>query len=251
MLVNLLQTSSKGNSCLIKLGNKNIIIDVGISNKKFNELLESHNVSIDDIDAILVTHSHIDHTYGLEVLKKRHNIDVYMTHECALDLNPSYKYNIIDGIFNIDDILIEPFILSHDAYTVGYKITYDNKTLVYATDTGYVNNDLIESISNKDVYVIESNYDVEMILHSKRHPDNVRRVLSDRGHLSNYDCSYLLSNYLIGDNTKAVILAHLSNDHNTEDIAINTLKEALKEKNKEFSDIYAKESIVDIGEVLV
>ena len=106
---------------------------------------------------------------------------------------------------------------SHDAPdSRGYIIISGDDSIVYITDTGYINKKYFDILSNRNVYVMESNHDIEM-LNNGSYPFNLRqRILSDKGHLSNYDSAKYLSSF-IGNNTKCIILAHLSEDNNTEE----------------------------------
>ena len=116
-------------------------------------------------------------------------------------------------------------------------ITNDNKSVVYITDTGYINEKYYEILKNRNVYIMESNHDVELLMNNEHYPHNIKiRILGDEGHLSNVDSSMYLSK-LIGDNTKKVFLHHLSEENNTPDIALKTLKETLIKKNIEFDNI--------------
>ena len=87
------------------------------------------------------------------------------------------------------------------------------------------------------MYIIESNHDIEMLMNNPKYPHHTKiRILSDKGHLSNKDSAYYLSK-LIGDNTKQVILAHLSEQNNTEELALETLNDTLRRKNINFNNI--------------
>ena len=109
--------------------------------------------------------------------------------------------------------------------------------MVYITDTGYINESNFDYIKNKNLYVFESNHDVEKLMNNPKYPHHTKiRILSDKGHLSNKDSAYYLSR-LIGNNTKYVILAHISEQNNTEDLALETLKETLDRKNIDFNNI--------------
>ena len=136
-------------------------------------------------------------------------------------------------IFHVDIINT-----SHDASeSKGYVFTTNDSSLVYITDTGYINNKYFKKLYNKNMYIMESNHDVEMLMHGKYPPWLKQRVLSDKGHLSNQASSFYLSK-LIGNNTKTVVLAHLSHENNTEEIALDTLKSTLREYNVDFKNIH-------------
>ena len=109
--------------------------------------------------------------------------------------------------------------------------------MVYITDTGYLNSKYFDLLSNKDLYVLESNHDVLMLKNGPYPYFLQQRVLGDKGHLSNEQCSNYLCKF-IGDNTKTIVLAHLSEKNNTEEKALETLNNKLKENNKKVENIF-------------
>ena len=231
-----LESGSKGNSTIITYKNTTILIDLGISNRKLNEYLNNFNV--DKIDAVLITHTHVDHVKGLKTYIKNNNTPIYISSLMLKELD--YEINnkiIVDGDnLIINDLEINIMRLSHDVNEIFGYVIKGNKEIVYITDTGYINNKYFSLIDNKDVYLLESNHDVEMVWESS-YPQHIKaRVIGDRGHLSNNDASYYLSN-LIGNNTSHIVLCHLSEHNNTEDLALNTLKEQLIRKNKIVNNI--------------
>ena len=147
------------------------------------------------------------------------------------------NYNYIEDEFDIKDIRVTSIRTSHDAPdSRGYIITNGDKSIVYITDTGYINKKYFDILKNKDLYIMESNHDIEMLSNSS-YPFNLRqRILSDKGHLSNYDSSKYLSSF-VGDNTKYILLAHLSHENNTESLAYDTLINRLNEDNKQVSNV--------------
>ena len=147
------------------------------------------------------------------------------------------NYELIENDFSIKDLNIEVFKTSHDASdSNGYIFNESNKSLVYITDTGYINRKYKEKLSNKNIYIMESNHDIKMLQEGKYPYHLKQRILSDRGHLSNEMSSKYLSEF-IGDNTKKVILIHLSHENNNPDIALTTLKNKLNEESIKFNNI--------------
>lgn len=231
MKVCVLSSGSKGNTTYIESDNAKILIDVGNSAKYVKEKLEDIGANPSDINAILITHTHVDHIKGLRVFAKKYNIPVYITDIMFKSLDFLDKYVILSDEFDINDIHITAIKTSHDAPdSRGYIVTSDEKSIVYITDTGYINRKYFDVLKNRNIYIMESNHDIEM-LNNGSYPFNLRqRILSDKGHLSNYDSAKYLSSF-IGDNTKCIMLAHLSEDNNTEELAYETLDNRLKKEN--------------------
>ena len=241
MLVTIFASGSKGNVTLIQINDKKILIDLGMNYKYLCESLSSYNILPSDITHVLITHGHKDHVGALPVFIKKNNPIIYVTEgiieevECLKDYD---NLSLEDKSFKLDeDITIETFNTSHDAKgSRGYIISYKDKDMVYVTDTGYINQRIIPKISNKQLYIFESNHDIEMLMHGKYPSWLKQRVASDVGHLSNGQAGTYLSK-VIGDRTKKVVLAHLSEENNTPDIASDTVKEYLKENNVTFKNI--------------
>lgn len=238
MKVSVLSSGSKGNTTYIETDNTKILIDIGNTSKYVKEKLEGYGVDPSSLDAILITHTHVDHIKGLKVFENKYHVPVYITKIMHKSLDFIDKYVYIDkDEFDIKDIHVTAIKTSHDAPdSRGYVISNNNKSIVYITDTGYINEKYFDILKNKNIYIMESNHDVEMLTNG-RYPFNLRqRILSDKGHLSNLDSSKYLSNF-IGDNTKYILLAHLSEENNTETLAYETLTNRLNEDKKMVDNI--------------
>ena len=237
MKICVLSSGSKGNTTYIESEKVKILIDIGNSAKYVKEKLEDLGVFPGDIDAILITHTHVDHIGGLKIFAKKYNIPVYITEVMHKTLDYIDNYKLLEDEFDIKDIHVTTIKTSHDAPdSRGYIISSENKSIVYITDTGYINKKYFDILSNRNVYVMESNHDIEM-LNNGSYPFNLRqRILSDKGHLSNYDSAKYLSSF-IGNNTKCIILAHLSEDNNTEELAYNTLIVRLNDSDTHVDNI--------------
>ena len=231
MTVSVLSSGSKGNTTFIQTNNTKILIDAGNTSKYILEKLNEINVDPTTIDAILITHTHIDHVKGLPVLLKKINPCVYITQKMLKELEYLENYSIINtDKIKIKDLDIDVIKTSHDTEdSVGYIVNNDDKSIVYITDTGYINQKYFNILSKRNVYIMESNHDIEMLNNSK-YPFALRqRILSDKGHLSNYDSAKYISKF-IGSKTKYVLLAHLSEENNTEELALETLDKRLKKE---------------------
>ena len=236
MKIKTLASGSKGNASIILCGKTKLLIDIGISYLSLKRKLEESKLCLEDFDALLITHTHADHIKGLSSLTKHSNICVYIKEGMYEDLKDKlYNDNIyyMEDEFMVRDVSIELIHTSHDApSSVGYIITYQNKSLVYVTDTGYINRNYLTKMKAKDIYLIESNHDEKMLMEGPYPYYLKQRVISDRGHLSNKTTAKYLEN-LVGENTKYVILAHLSEKNNTEDLAKEAVCSKLENKNIE------------------
>ena len=239
MKICVLSSGSKGNCTYVETKNHKILVDIGTSSLYVEKSLRQIGVEPCDIDIVLITHAHIDHVGGLKVFTKKYKPLVYISDKILKESNLIIENISSEEEVNIkSDITIKSIPLSHDVTDIkGYIIEENDTSFVYITDTGYINEKNYKYIQNKNIYVFESNHDVEMLMNNPRYPHHTKiRILSDKGHLSNKDSAYCLS-HLIGANTKQIILAHLSEQNNTEDLALETLKEALKRRNIEFKKI--------------
>ena len=154
---------------------------------------------------------------------------------------------ITDEMF-IDNSLIKIIPTSHDAITSnGYLIETEEESVVYITDTGYINLRYMPYLTDKTYYILESNHDTERLINGPYPEYLQRRVLSDKGHLSNELCAGYLSK-MVGPHTKKIILAHLSEINNTEEIALDTTTKILKDNNIDFNEIICAKQY-DITEV--
>ena len=239
MKIVVLGSGSKGNSTFIDFGTKKILIDVGFSYKQIKERLELIKVDPKEIDTVFITHDHSDHTYGLKVFLKKVKPYLYITKEVEhYILEEQYEQSVYltDEMF-LDDIFIKVIPTSHDALTAnGYLFEHNGESVVYITDTGYLNHRNFVYLKDKNYYIFESNHDTEKLINGPYPEYLQRKILSDKGHLSNELCAGYLSR-LIGPNTKKVILAHISESNNDPTLALETNLKILKENEVDFKNL--------------
>lgn len=252
MRVVVLASGSEGNATYIESENAKIIIDLGKNAKYIKEKLNSINVNSEDIDAILISHTHKDHVSALKTFVNKYKTDVYISKNMLKDLEDMKDYtNLIyfnDDIY-IKDLKIKSINSSHDAEDSKNFIVSDNiESVVYVTDTGYINRKYFDILKNKEIYLFESNHDIEMLLNGPYPKWLKQRVVGSYGHLSNKDSSFYLTK-LIGPKTKKIILMHLSHINNTSEKALDMITETFKEYDIKFKNIEcAKQS--EITEVV-
>jgi len=244
MKVKTIASGSKANCTIVLCEDTNLIIDMGISYLTLKKSLEENSLSFQDFSGILITHCHTDHIKGLASLIKKTNLNVYIPeamYDSLKEYVPYPKCIFVDDEFTINDVKIELLHTSHDApSSVGYVIEHNNKSLVYVTDTGYINRKVLAKMVGKDAYIIESNHD-EIMLMDGPYPRYLKeRIISDKGHLSNNTTASYLKK-IVGKNTKNIILAHLSETNNTPDKAIEAIKQVDLDKNINIIIAYQRE----------
>jgi len=230
MFFDVINSGSKGNATLVFTNDAIILIDMGINISTLESELAKFNKTINDISALLVTHNHTDHIKNIKCLSPKKMYALSRT-------IPGHLYNEIklNEEVNICDVKILPFKTSHDAINpCGYKITDKNESLVYMTDTGVYFKENTDLIKNPTYLIIESNHDIKMLMNSNRPMVLKKRILSDVGHLCNEDSAFACLD-IIGDNTKEIVLAHLSEECNTPELALAAYNEIFKYNNIDIS----------------
>jgi phosphoribosyl 1,2-cyclic phosphodiesterase len=234
-----LASGSTGNSVYVGTDRMKLIVDAGLSGKQMEQLFQKVNVNPKELSGILVTHEHSDHIKGVGILARKYNLPIYansktwkaMEHligEVPLEQKFMFETGQTQTFMDID---VESFGVSHDAAEpMFYVFHHGQKKIVIITDTGYVSDRMKGIIKNADVYVFESNHDVEM-LRMCRYPWSIkRRILSDVGHVSNEDAALAMAD-VIGDRTTSIYLAHLSKDNNMKDLARMSVQQTLETRD--------------------
>ncbi len=238
MKIIVLASGSKGNATYIETKQTKILIDAGISYLQIKNLLLEKNIQLNHLDAILVTHEHSDHIRYLASVAKRTNATIYLNETTYHIINQKtsgslnyLKSAIIQANckYEINDLMVAALELSHDTKSCfGYIIKekrQGNATYGYITDTGYIPDKYVSLIAKLQVISLESNHDVNMLKTSGRPWILINRILSKQGHLSNEQCATYLKQFDY-HYVKQIILSHLSEECNTEALAINEITNA-------------------------
>ena len=223
-----LASGSKGNCTYIETDKLKFLVDAGPSCAYIERSLKSIGVDPKEIDFVFLTHTHVDHVAGLRVFLKKYHSKVYLTEKMHSELDIDLSdYFYLNREILIEDLDVLPIKTSHDVLeSHGYVFTNNDKSIVHITDTGYINVRNFDKLKGKNLYIFESNHDVRMLREGKYPYHLQQRILSDKGHLSNKDSSYYLSKF-VTDETKKIVLIHLSEENNTPELALNTLLGAL------------------------
>jgi len=232
-----LSSGSSGNCYYVGDEFHGILIDAGISATSIRKFLRNLDISMQSIMGVLVTHNHIDHIRGLEVLTRKTSIPAFTTDKIRKSiLTPAAKisrHNIheipLQQNFHLAGFEIEAFPVCHDApETIGFRICSGNRKITIVTDMGHICETSAPYIKEANLLVIESNYDEQMLVNG-RYPDYLKkRIQSDHGHLGNHQTSQFLAEN-INHNLSHICLAHLSKNNNTPELALRTLQQTFSE----------------------
>jgi phosphoribosyl 1,2-cyclic phosphodiesterase len=245
--VTMLASGSRGNCAVVASASTKILVDAGISCRETFKRMKALGDDPRSLSAILITHEHCDHVYGLATLAKKLRIPVFMTgatHQAwarALrDENgrrPQLeKYERFESghSFQVGEIAVKPFTIPHDAADpVGFTFRAEGVKVGIATDLGYLPVSVRDHLRGSDVLVMESNHDLEM-LRVGPYPWSVKqRVMSRVGHLSNEALADFFTNDY--DNSATfVVLAHLSDENNHPEVARRGAEKALAARGSLF-----------------
>jgi len=226
----LLCSGSKGNCFLLQDEHTSILIDCGNTKRYLSMRLEELKVRIEDLDALLITHTHSDHIAQLKMFEGVRTF-------APTDIGTPYEKVEAGRKFQIEHLTVTPLALSHDAEnTVGYVFESWQEKLVYITDTGYIRDSYLSLIKGADYIVLESNHDPEMLMKTSRPMYLKQRIAGDSGHLCNEDCAAVLRK-TVTNRTKMIILAHISEQANTREKALAVSRSALKEHREKRKDL--------------
>jgi len=230
-----LYSGSSGNCQYIKTENTTILVDAGLSGKKIQQEIVNIGEDPKNIDAIFVTHEHIDHIQGAGIMSRRLDVPVYANEKTWEAMFPligeikSHNIKILEECQEVGDLTIMPFDISHDAaHPVGYNIFYNSKKISLVTDTGCINEVIVNRLMDSDLMLVESNHDEDMVLIGPYPWPLKRRVLGEFGHMSNDTAGNLISR-VVKRGKEIVLLGHLSKENNFPQLAYKTVENILKE----------------------
>ena len=227
-------SGSSGNCIYVGSDSTHLLVDTGISKKRIEEGLAKLDVKGEELKGILITHEHTDHIQGLGVFCRKYEIPIYATEGTIAGMLacktigsiPDGLFRVIrsDESFDIGDLTVKPFAISHDANEpTGFRIEQDEKAVAVATDLGVYDDYIVENLKELDAVILEANHDIHMLEVGPYPYPLKRRVLGDCGHLSNELAGRLLCR-ILHDKMKHIVLGHLSKENNFPELAYETVK---------------------------
>ncbi|MDD3653168.1 MAG: MBL fold metallo-hydrolase [Desulfotomaculaceae bacterium] len=229
-----LSSCSYANSIVVQDNNTCILIDCGLRKKDIKPFLSQVGLGLSDIDAILVTHCHIDHVYGLKFICQEKSLPIYSTANILKKLGENIRFRTTPTFIpfgncagnTIGSLSVAHFSLSHDVETIGFILSSNGERMGFITDTGFVPASCLDAFQAVDYLYIESNHDPDLYKKSSKPQHVIKRNLGPAGHLSNEQCSQALKSMGL-KNCKLVMLGHLSEKDNNPALALNTARRHL------------------------
>lgn len=227
-------SGSSGNCIYVGSDNTHLLVDTGISKKRIEEGLKHLEIKGEELDGILVTHEHSDHIQGLGVFSRKYEVPIYATEGTIEGIKASSSLGkmpegllhpiVVDESFTIGDIMVDPFEISHDArQPSAYRMECNGRSAAVATDLGMYNEYIVKKLKGLDAILLEANHDVHMLEVGGYPYPLKRRILGDKGHLSNELSGMLLCD-ILHNGLKHIVLGHLSKENNYARLAYETVK---------------------------
>jgi len=234
-----LSSGSCGNCYYISNGKESVLIDAGVSLRRLKKIFDQESLSVDSVLGILVTHDHLDHIRNLGAFCKKLSKPVYATaelhaalavHTFTKDYVPACRRDVVIGeTISIGSFNVRCFEVPHDAtQTVGYAIESNGYRLVIMTDIGRMTGEALRYASQADTVIVESNYDMDMLMGGPYTYDLKMRICKGNGHLCNDECADAIRKFW-HPGLKNIFLCHLSENNNTPQRAFDTCSKALGE----------------------
>ena len=237
-------SGSSGNSSYIGTDHTHVLVDVGVTMKAVNQGLHALDLELSDVQAIFLTHEHIDHIRAVGTISRKYQIPIYgtlgtlrevMLNRTLGDFATDLLQPILpDAVTTVGDLSVIPISIDHDAADpVGYRIEAGEKRVAIATDMGHYDDYIVSHLENLDAMVVEANHDVRMLSTGPYPMSLKRRILSDHGHLSNESSGHLIDR-ILNPHVKHVFLGHLSKENNLPELALKTVQQEIDGSDSDY-----------------
>lgn len=242
--VTILGSSSSGNCALLETSQARVLVDVGFSGRRLESMLGTQGLSLEDIDAVFLTHEHGDHVAGLPALSRLTGMQFFANRDTAQAVQARLKRPVDWRLFESGssfayrDLRISTFSVPHDAYDpVGFVFSCQSGagvdsppcSIAWLTDLGHIPAHVQERVRPVDALILEANHDLRLLEEDDRRPWSLKqRIKSRHGHLSNDAAEAFLRSGL-EVNWKRVFLGHLSRDCNRVDLVVERFRDRLSQ----------------------
>ena len=233
-------SGSSGNCYFIGNASNGLLIDAGIGVRSIRKCLKNLGLDFENIWGVFVTHDHAVHIKAVGPIGEKHRVPIYTTRKVHEGIQRSYcvteklytskKYIEKNESVQVGEFKVTAFPVSHDATdNVGYTIEYKGKRFTFATDLGYISDEVAAHLAIADFIVLEANYDAQMLEQGPYPLHLKKRIAADTGHLSNDQTGlYLSENYK--SHLQHIFLCHLSRENNLPNVAYTTIQNYMENK---------------------
>ena len=240
MEVCVLASGSKGNCVYVSGGGTSLLVDAGLSAREMVSRMQEAGIDPASLEAVIFTHDHVDHYRGIEVFSRKYPVRLFANEGTAAGIELgcpklSCEWQIFEtaSSFEIGGLRIEAFTVPHDAADpVGFLFDDGASRLCLATDLGQATPLVCAKLAQSHAVILESNHDYDMLMQSERPWPLKTRIAGRSGHLSNADAAALMCTSIPAQ-LHTLLLAHLSEECNTPSLALNTMRQALRDVGRE------------------
>jgi phosphoribosyl 1,2-cyclic phosphodiesterase len=224
--LSVLSSGSSGNATYIETDSGGLLVDVGLSRRRIEALLARIGRNLTDVNAVLLTHAHADHTCGVRSVVSEHDIEVFAAPGVGESLGANTVASGEPG--TVGGLTVTFFEVPHDSMTYGVRVAYDGSAVAMATDLGEAGVEVLRRMRGAEAVVLEANHDTDWLRRGPYSASLKRRISSNRGHLSNRQAADAAA-ALAPHGLKDLVLAHLSKTNNSPTRACGTVSGALRE----------------------
>ncbi len=242
MHVQVLGSGSAGNAVLVRAGELNLLVDAGLPIDELERRLVEARLPPHRLDAIALTHGHLDHARSAGLLSRKCGARVYCSEALMSNasLRRAHAFHAVSvgGALTIrarrgpDEILLRAIPLPHDAEpTLAFRLEHAGRAAAICTDMGHPERAAAQALAGVNLLLLEFNHDAELLARGPYTSALKRRVAGPRGHLSNAEAAEVLR-WALAPELTTLVLAHLSATNNRPELALAAARAVLAEAER-------------------
>jgi len=239
MRVQVLGSGSAGNAVLVRAGELTLLVDAGLPIDDLERRLAQARVAPHRLDAIALTHGHLDHARSAGLLARKTGARLYcstamMSNASVREARALHALTVggtvsVRARLGIDELRLRAIVIPHDADpTVAFELEHAGRRAAVCTDMGTFADGPARELRAAQLLVLEFNHDADMLARGPYTPQLKRRVGGPRGHLSNAEAAAVLRT-AAGPDLHTLVLAHLSRVNNRPELALAAARAVLEE----------------------